>query len=366
MANEEGALCDYRNFPHSGGGVNHGPAVKSKGGYNICQKCYDAIIAAEGAEQGLYDAENRRRALEPPPVSANLTKNADVDRLLAALMAYEQCDSDGVMCKVSRQAVHEAHNLIHKNAATQGSEVSRPPSEASAARETDDASPASAAPDISAATLALAQSAAAALRELVRLKAIKEALDDHAAGFNLLAADKWFAMSQDYKTNKPLAWKRAQDLTAAADGLGTYPDHISFLCLGGTYETQDGKRIKFMGIHNAGKTYETLVDEAGCNRYSRRTSDAGRVTGTAHDYSFPGNIKRPFRALAMEDKPIQYASPEVIVRLQRASGHLSKLASIIAALPPEIFKGWNLDPVGAVQDGQKLAAELVGLAVNRV
>lgn len=73
------------------------------------------------------------------------------------------------------------------------------------------------------------------------------------------------------------------------------------LYLGGTYETQGGERVTMVKINNAGTSYETLVDEHGVNRYSRRASDSGRATGSAHDYSEPKNIKRPFRCLALRD-----------------------------------------------------------------
>lgn len=46
--------CDYADLPHSGGGTNHGPATQSSGGYNICQKCYDAILDAERKEEARY------------------------------------------------------------------------------------------------------------------------------------------------------------------------------------------------------------------------------------------------------------------------------------------------------------------------
>lgn len=66
----------------------------------------------------------------------------------------------------------------------------------------------------------------------------------------------------------------------------------SFLYLGETYKTQEGNYVKMVKIHNAGTQYETLEDELGVNRYSRRTSDFGRVTGSPFDYSDPRNIKR--------------------------------------------------------------------------
>ncbi len=73
--------------------------------------------------------------------------------------------------------------------------------------------------------------------------------------------------------------------------------------LGGTYETQSGDRVKMVAINNIGNPYETLVDESGVNRYSRRLSDMGRCTGTAHDYSDPRNLKRPFKLLSLDAAP---------------------------------------------------------------
>lgn len=49
--------CDYADLPHSGGGTDHGPIEHHLRGYNICKKCYDAIIAAEKAEEGYYHAK---------------------------------------------------------------------------------------------------------------------------------------------------------------------------------------------------------------------------------------------------------------------------------------------------------------------
>lgn len=54
-----------------------------------------------------------------------------------------------------------------------------------------------------------------ALAELVRLKDIKDALDDHAAGVKLLPGDQWFAMNEDYRANKPRAWESARTALTA-------------------------------------------------------------------------------------------------------------------------------------------------------
>ena len=50
--------CDYAHLPHSGGGTNHGPVAVNLRGYDICQKCYDAITEAEYRESELYERAN--------------------------------------------------------------------------------------------------------------------------------------------------------------------------------------------------------------------------------------------------------------------------------------------------------------------
>ena len=54
-----------------------------------------------------------------------------------------------------------------------------------------------------------------ALFELVRLKDIKDILDDNDAGVRPLRADHWAHLASDYKDNKPLAWKRAREVLAS-------------------------------------------------------------------------------------------------------------------------------------------------------
>jgi hypothetical protein len=57
--------------------------------------------------------------------------------------------------------------------------------------------------------------------------------------------------------------------------------------LGNEYQTQAGDWVRFETVHNEGKDYETMADQHGHHRYTRR--DFGRVTGAAHDYSYAGN-----------------------------------------------------------------------------
>lgn len=63
--------------------------------------------------------------------------------------------------------------------------------------------------------------------------------------------------------------------------------------VGESYKTQGGLTIKVLGRTNP-KGYECLICSDGIYRYDRSTHslDAGRVTGTDHDYSCPDNFKR--------------------------------------------------------------------------
>jgi len=64
--------------------------------------------------------------------------------------------------------------------------------------------------------------------------------------------------------------------------------------VGDTHLTQEGEFIKILGRVDNIKGYETLVCSDGIARYDRSThsADAGRVTGTDHDYSYPANFVR--------------------------------------------------------------------------
>ena len=63
--------------------------------------------------------------------------------------------------------------------------------------------------------------------------------------------------------------------------------------IGDEYECQDGEMITVIGRTDL-KGYECLECSDGRYRYDRsdHSDDAGRCTGTAHDYSYPHNIKR--------------------------------------------------------------------------
>lgn len=59
--------------------------------------------------------------------------------------------------------------------------------------------------------------------------------------------------------------------------------------VGESYPTLAGDMVKFVSVHNEGTDYETMADENGVHRYTRRQCDYGRVTASAHDYSHQGN-----------------------------------------------------------------------------
>jgi hypothetical protein len=82
------------------------------------------------------------------------------------------------------------------------------------------------------------------------------------------------------------------DAWADAEQRGVSPPFR--LVVGKTYELQNGDRVKIVERFAKHRGYETVMDEHGCHRYDRSTDqeDTGRVTGTAHDYSCPLNIRR--------------------------------------------------------------------------
>jgi hypothetical protein len=58
--------------------------------------------------------------------------------------------------------------------------------------------------------------------------------------------------------------------------------------VGNRYMTQGGEEVTLNQVANYGTSYESMCDDAGVHRYTRR--DFGRVTGSAHDYSDQRNI----------------------------------------------------------------------------
>lgn len=63
--------------------------------------------------------------------------------------------------------------------------------------------------------------------------------------------------------------------------------------IGDTYETQAGDLVTVVG-RSGSVGYECVLCNDDLYRYDRSTTshDAGRVTGTNHDYSYPDNFRR--------------------------------------------------------------------------
>lgn len=69
--------------------------------------------------------------------------------------------------------------------------------------------------------------------------------------------------------------------------------------IGQEYQTQSGEIVKVLGRTNL-IGYECLICSDKKHRYDRSTEsdDAGRVTGTNHDYSCPDNFRRNIGEIA--------------------------------------------------------------------
>jgi hypothetical protein len=65
--------------------------------------------------------------------------------------------------------------------------------------------------------------------------------------------------------------------------------------VGKTYLTQRGEAVRVVLRHAELRGHETVLGDDGAHRYDRSdsSSDAGRCTGTDHDYSCPDNFARP-------------------------------------------------------------------------
>lgn len=65
--------------------------------------------------------------------------------------------------------------------------------------------------------------------------------------------------------------------------------------VGKTYLTQRGEAVRVVLRHAELRGYESVMGEDGKHRYDRSDGhgDAGRCTGTVHDYSDPDNFVRP-------------------------------------------------------------------------
>lgn len=115
------------------------------------------------------------------------------------------------------------------------------------------------------------------------------------------------------------------------------------------YETQAGEAIKFVAIHNAGTSYETMEDQHGVNRYTRRAGDIGRVTGTPHDWSDPRNLRRTTTAQpAAQPADAQDAAR---YRLVRRGQHWSVIDGIGDTLRAEALDAAVDTELGRTQGG---------------
>ena len=79
----------------------------------------------------------------------------------------------------------------------------------------------------------------------------------------------------------------------STENLGALHGSSFMFEVGKEYKTQCGKTVTVFGRTKL-LGYECLVCSDGKYRYDRSThsSDAGRVTGTDHDYSCPDNLIR--------------------------------------------------------------------------
>lgn len=71
--------------------------------------------------------------------------------------------------------------------------------------------------------------------------------------------------------------------------------------VGKEYETQEGAKVMVLSRTDL-VGYECLECSDGRYRYDRSTNslDAGRCTGTDHDYSYPHNFKRADRGWSIK------------------------------------------------------------------
>lgn len=78
-------------------------------------------------------------------------------------------------------------------------------------------------------------------------------------------------------------------------------DQIFLFEIGKTYETQAGKLVTVINRRGS-RGYECLKCSDNSYRYDRsdQSSDAGRVTGTNHDYSCPDNFRKNKDGLPIE------------------------------------------------------------------
>jgi hypothetical protein len=82
--------------------------------------------------------------------------------------------------------------------------------------------------------------------------------------------------------------------------------------VGKTYLTQRGEAVRVVLRHAELRGYETVMGDDGIHRYDRSShnSDAGRCTGSAHDYSDPENFARPTQAVEWVPAGVPAAQPQ--------------------------------------------------------
>lgn len=117
----------------------------------------------------------------------------------------------------------------------------------------------------------------------------KQAFENHASQHDTLG-DTWQDMGVDehfYAGFEAGFEAGKQDLLV--DPSETLKNEDGPFVLGQRYQTLDGDWVRFVKVHNKGTMYETMEDEDGVNRYTRR--DYGRCTGSHHSY--PKNVIPP-------------------------------------------------------------------------
>lgn len=101
---------------------------------------------------------------------------------------------------------------------------------------------------------------------------------------NILSKDSYNAIAQLYKS---LSNSHEIEIVSITDAFTK--SNSDSLVLGRTYKTLDGLEVKMMKVHNPGTDFETMSDQFGIGRYSRRAGCIGRCTASKNDD--PMNIK---------------------------------------------------------------------------
>jgi len=100
-------------------------------------------------------------------------------------------------------------------------------------------------------------------------------------------------------------------LTAALSSVEAKPEpkQAGPFFVGNWYLTQGGDPVRIVGVANEGKDCETVFDQHGCHRYTQADYLAGRITGSAHDFSHPGNIAAPLASVEAQSRLSEAAIP---------------------------------------------------------